>query len=364
MLSEFIRSSILNDIRELGYVSFQNGMLQTVIKPIENEFSQYKADLSAEDNIGLDRWNSTIRFLKDYSSFHPMNNSEYFLCLYDGWREYSAYVKPNERIYTPWLSFEKEDRMKYFIGKGVEGESRFMHNHPNEMIYPTLPIPILAYNRHIDDFNVFLIPDAIYLNSQYYEPLKRYIDNYDTVPFENKHPTIFWRGSSRQTGYKRIKLSNSLESFIHSFNSSIDLTRIHPRDVAVIISNNNYNNISSIFDVAFTSNMEIPIKDMLDYKYSLDMDGMVSSWSSMFWKLYGRSIVIKLASHWEQWYYRDLVPFIHYLPLASLDPIDIEGVYMWCELFNTKCNNIVFQSTQFVHTQLSYHHILQNHVLG
>ena len=75
---------------------------------------------------------------------------------------------------------------------------------------------------------------------------------------------------------------------------------------------------SRIFNASFPEEgNNYPLKDMLPFKYALDLDGMTSAWSAFYWKLYSNCIPIKLASHWEQWYYRELIPYYHYLPLLQ-----------------------------------------------
>ncbi len=38
-----------------------------------------------------------------------------------------------------------------------------------------------------------------------------------------------------------------------------------------------------------------------------------------------------IISHWEQWYYHQLQPFKHFIPLSSLHPKDILKAYRYCE---------------------------------
>lgn len=87
-----IAHQILEQITELGYVSINN---QYVINSIKPKFNVY-----SDDNVNLidypNRWNITIQYLTDYAKYHPDFKGEYFVCIYDGWREDAQYVATND----------------------------------------------------------------------------------------------------------------------------------------------------------------------------------------------------------------------------------------------------------------------------
>ena len=59
----------------------------------------------------------------------------------------------------------------------------------------------------------------------------------------------------------------------------------------------------------------------LNHRHLLDLDGAVNAWSGLFWKLYSNSLVVKITSVWEQWYYDQLEPNVHYVAVDSLSEI-------------------------------------------
>jgi hypothetical protein len=86
------------------------------------------------------------------------------------------------------------------------------------------------------------------------------------------------------------------------------------------------------------------IRDQLSHAYLLDLDGMVNAWSGLYWKLRSNSLVIKLKSPYEQWYYDALVPYKHFVPMNSLEEVHD----VWTYLSNNDCSSIVEASTSFI----------------
>ena len=91
---------------------------------------------------------------------------------------------------------------------------------------------------------------------------------------------------------------------------------------------------------------------MLKYKYQIDVDGEVNAWSALYWKLYSRSVVLKVESHFEQWYYKDLKPWIHYVPVAA-NLSDFYDIVDWVLTHDKECEKIALSGRMFA-SQLTY----------
>ncbi len=127
ILARFISpevEKILQQIQELGLVSFSGGSMKFAIAPSFNIY-YYGSNTGADD-----RWNATIRYLQEYAHFHPSWNGTFFLCLYDGWRENSKPSDPLERIYIDW-TFMQENVQKKYLTYGSIGEPRFSVINPS-----------------------------------------------------------------------------------------------------------------------------------------------------------------------------------------------------------------------------------------
>jgi hypothetical protein len=283
----------LNEIKELGYINIREGKIINSIKPVyniyENDFEIVK------------------KYLNDYCKYHDDFEGEFFVCLYDGWREYSEYCEDSYRIYKKW--HELEDKNLY-LGNGTEKEPRFMHKNKNFNIYPELSLPILTYCRHLNDKNCLLIPDREFLVNNFNNYSEQVL-KFD-INWENKVDKFIWRGSKN--------ISNGNLKYNH--NNIIKHHRLMSND----ISN------SSVYGDVYSSSFEkMSIEDMLKYKYLMDIDGMVNAFSGLYWKMLSNSLVIKVKSHWEQWYYNELKEYEHYVPL--------ENFYQIPYVYNILINN-------------------------
>ncbi len=244
-------AQILVAIPELAHVALREGAV-TYTPPLRNlcEF----------------RCRPVLSYLSRYSSLRGFGG-EYFLCLYDGWREYSApSVNP---IFVPW----REVDAARFAGVGSEGEPRFLHRYADG-IFPVLPLPVLAFCRHVGDVNTLLIPDASYLNNQF-KPLCDQVAEHDIDWDAKDGRTLFWRGRRRTAPYP---------GQVHP----------HPRDFIT-------SQTAALVNASYSA--DTPVAQQLQHKYLIDADGMVNAWSGLFWKLRSNSVPVKLKSHWEQWYY-------------------------------------------------------------
>lgn len=269
---------LLEDIVELGFISIRQGQIVTEVKPLSNLYTE-------------NRWDPTIYFIKDYGKYHDDFEGDFFVCIYDGWREYSEPVENSQRHYIPWLSLSRSDQLSY-ITSGSKGEPRFSHKTAaDSKLYPELPYKVLAYNRHKDDRNVRLIPDYEFIVHQFSQ-FMQFTLRYD-VPIEDKISKIFWRGTEH----------SMLTEYIYSSDGTAEQapnsTRIDQRSLLNLLSN------QVVFDLDIRSILNASFErthmsEFFLYKYLLDVDGYVSAWSGGFWKLYSNSVVLKAPSLWSK----------------------------------------------------------------
>lgn len=324
-------AEVLNDIVELGYVEIRDGRVTCDIKPIDNLCSSR-----------WDRWSPTLRYLKNYARYHEDFGGEFFVCLYDGWREYSEPALGGERKYVPWRQLKETRSYTNYLGTGRAGERRFRHPTAEDVdfsIYPELPRKVLTYNRHIGDSNALLIPDAEFLENEFGGFLAD-VDRAD-VPWDQKSYAFVWRGSQNQ--------DQGLSYYDEGHGP------IHPRAAAVQYSQYMYRNHK--IDAAYGSGS---VNWMLKHKFILDIDGMVNAWSGLYWKLYSNSAVVKFRTHWEQWYYDKLIPYKHYIPLSSFNSFD--QLDEWCLHNDAKCQEIASAGKDLV-AGLTYEYAIKNYVI-
>lgn len=295
----------LEEIVELGFVAIRDGKVVEEQRPVNNLCSSR-----------WDRWSPTLRYLRDYAANNEDFGGEFFVCLYDGWREYSEPAMGADRRYVPWREIANKQE---YLGIGNAGEPRFRHSAPDFSVYPELVRPVLAYDRHVDDRNVRLIPDAEFLENGF-QGFLREVNRCD-VPWYAKAEKFVWRGSA-----------NCDQGLMYYGN-------VHPR--YMIVCNANDENLNVDFGGGSPA-------WMLGHKYILDIDGMVNAWSGLYWKLASNSAVVKMRTHWEQWYYNLLRPYEHYLPFEG--PSDLQGLIRWANHNDHKCNEIAQNGKKLVAT--------------
>ncbi|MGA8614320.1 MAG: glycosyl transferase family 90 [Xanthobacteraceae bacterium] len=294
---------------ELGYVSVQNGAVVEWVPP-KNLFHHR-----------WNRWTPTINYIHDYAKNHVGWGGEFFVCVYDGWREYSSYAEEGSRKYVSWRDVEHDK----FLGFGIANEPRFRHRHDDITIYPEMPRKVLAYNRHLNDRNAILIPDSEFIITRFASYLQQ-VKNGD-IPWGQKASKLVWRGSP---------LSFNGNAF-YGYESNSR----RQRDVAVSLSSKP--EYRDVIDASYTPT---PIPWMLRHKYMLDIDGTVNAWSALWWKMSSNSLVWKLKTHWQQWYYDMLIPYQHYVPLSDFS--QIREVFDWCEHNQPTCLAIVKEAKQLM----------------
>lgn len=72
----------------------------------------------------------------------------------------------------------------------------------------------------------------------------------------------------------------------------------------------------------------VSVLDSVRYKYQILIDGHVSAFSRAHWQLFSNSVIFKNSSPWYQWFYRELRPYVHYIPYEA-DASDLEEKIRW-----------------------------------
>ena len=284
---------ILNDILVLDYDEF-NKMFHAYIVTLPyniiasgyNNGKWYIIKHKKNTDIQKNR-NMHKKFLNYWiTNIHPkINKNKYYflLCVYDGYRE----------------------RIPYFDGKMIPyipSKHEFLNMNEiklnNNNIYPLLHKNkyILTFSKQITDDSAICVPDMFYIQSHgYINTLIKKIDD-NRIDFSGKNNICIYRGNIN---------NGSLENLI----------------------NNKYNMnqrkyLKSLYKSGKIQNIDFEddyksIEDQLKYKYILDIDGWSNTWDSTVWKLYSGSVMLKAKGIWKQWYYDELLPWVHYVPVEN-----------------------------------------------
>jgi len=171
-----------------------------------------------------------------------------------------------------------------------------------------------------------LIPDTDFLQSRGYASSRKHFRRH-CIPWGSRLPLVFWRGST--TG---ARVDGSWESL-----PRLNLCRIANQEA---IKNKFDIGVSSAAQITRMEEKEIreagyfksffPILSSNQYRYQIDIDGNTNAWAALFQKLLSGSVVLKVDSPhgFRQWYYDDLIPWEHFIPIKS-DMTDLSEKVEW-----------------------------------
>ena len=290
-------SELLATVGELGFVDIRKNGSIYITPPAINVHNQ--------------RLEIVGRILFEYKKKHPESRLKAFFTLYDAWREHA---EPSER---PEFFKPSKKSLYLFVGKGTLGEpGRFIQPFCLKDRFPVFDYPVLSFGRHKNDPFVQLLPDTDFIASEGYLGLRDEIDRND-CHWKEKVPKLYWRGSMHGFSYKVY-----------------DHRQLRSQRALLLEWDRDHQGIS---DASAAKN--VSRSEQLQYKYLLDVDGEVNAWSGLFWKLYSNSVVFKVNSHYEQWYYPRLKPWEHYIPVSG-DLSDLEEKYDWALTHDDICCRI------------------------
>ncbi|XP_060063782.1 protein O-glucosyltransferase 2-like [Ylistrum balloti] len=161
------------------------------------------------------------------------------------------------------------------------------------------------------------------------------------VTWVNKTNQAFWRGrDSRQERLNLVQLSRRKPHLLdaaltHMFFFSKDENKYGPLVKTV------------------------PFFEFFKYKYQINIDGTVAAYRLPY-LLAGDSLVMKHESNYYEHFYRDLVPWQHYVPF-QLDLGDLERRILWAKKNDDEAKKISVNARQFVRDNIMPRDILCYH---
>lgn len=109
-------------------------------------------------------------------------------------------------------------------------------------------------------------------------------------------------------------------------------------------------NIEGLPDFNNEKNFMSP-SEQTNYKYILCIDGFVAPWRMIF-LLHTKSVILKVESKWREYYYDELVPWVHYIPVKK-DLSDLIDIVEWCRNNDSVCKKIAENAYDFALNMLN-----------
>lgn len=163
-----------------------------------------------------------------------------------------------------------------------------------------------------------LLPDPYFFITRAYEADKKQFSDV-FVPWTKRFPEVYWRGAptglSKYTSERdsqRVKLL----LLAHKINAKRDRSLINAKLVGSAgLSPDLSQELASKKLYSDFENQS----NITNYRYNVDVDGESSAWQGLFLKLAAGSVVLKIESDrgFKQWYYKDLLPWVHFVPIDA-----------------------------------------------
>lgn len=213
----------------------------------------------------------------------------------------------------------------------------------------TRKAPVLTFGRPLQDYSSFLIPDPAFLGSGGYKKSFEEIIEYE-AKIEQKEKNIFWRGAGTGIGIEgpnwrnlgRGKLVIKSKEINNKDILDAKITRVAHLSKERIEEMTAENVLTKFCDFIY----------FLNHKYLIDIDGYSCAWMSLYYKLLSSSLVLKIQSSYDQWYYNKLIPWKHYIPLTS-NLAEIEEIYEWL-INNDQIVDEIISEASLLMTEISY----------
>jgi len=209
-----------------------------------------------------------------------------------------------------------------------------------------------------------LVPDCDFYKDRGYAAVRSYAQA-GTGAWKDRDDTIVWRGST--TGAGQIAPDG-----IHVGSAGLLprtrlclLLRDQPRtDVrfATVVQTPDSETMRERLEAASILGKPLDSLSWRERKFAIDIDGNSNAWSNLFTRLLLGCCVIKIGSKlgYRQWYYDDLRPWEHFVPVEP-DMTDLIEKIEWCRTHQQECEEIAANGQQFA-TRRTYETEMQNAV--
>jgi hypothetical protein len=224
-----------------------------------------------------------------------------------------------------------------------------VHDRPVDFVFQAEDVPVnipsVSWETRRSWDQIILVPDLYYFTSQGYEDA--FIG---TTPWNMRQNKIIWRGSTTGLFYQRLEDIDQLPRYqlcvgvsglgdIADVGLNAVVQALDSEQEALIHERLTRENLFKPF---------IPMHDMAQYRYTLDIDGNSNSWNFIM-KLRLGCCVLRVESEWQQWFWPRLSPWVHYVPLAR-DLSNIGEIVEWCLSHEAECEEISRQGMEFAQT--------------
>jgi len=206
--------------------------------------------------------------------------------------------------------------------------------------------PSASWQRKEGWSEVRLVPDLYYFKARgYYDVFPQ--NGADFLKWENRSSIVLWRGAS--TGLLNITMDTL--SDLPRYRLCTMAKRLGPK-ISAGITNLVQTKTPEIHEEIHQRLVSedifreyIPFREMVGYKYIIDIDGNASAWNLLA-RLRLGVCLLKVQSPWRQWITAKLLPWVHFVPVCE-DLSDLEEKIDWCLSNESSAGEIAKQGREF-----------------
>jgi len=204
-----------------------------------------------------------------------------------------------------------------------------------------LQAPVFFSAKVMNTPHVILIPDWRSIGLWWISDIKHVQSRINAFPWEKKKEFAIWRGSLTKSIRRKL----------------CQLSKLFPDHLDAKFNFENNPQIKKELEQEGLFGNRVSWEEFLECKYLPVMDGVVCAAPAFQWRLLSQSVIFKPDSKEIQWFYRDLQPYIHYIPIKS-DLSDLIEKLDWAKKHDAECKQIADRAYQFAKESLMYEDVL------
>ena len=220
-------------------------------------------------------------------------------------------------------------------------------------VEPEIPLFTFSNNPKLST-NMVLMPDFEVLSGRNWKYLRQIYRANRKYPWPNRREQCVWRGGISKDCY----LSSGFEKMVRTKAVTLSLENPLLLNAKFVASDSIPNHHETYAQYPSYFGNQITIEDHLEYKYQLLIDGNSSSYSRAYWQLFSNSLIFKQQSDFIQWYWSDLKPYVHYIPVKE-DLSDLISSIEWARDNDTEALQIALNARAFGDQNLSFTKVFQ-----
>jgi hypothetical protein len=199
-----------------------------------------------------------------------------------------------------------------------------------------------------------LIPDHLFVGSRGYEQYRR-LAHASRTDWNARTDRIVWRGSTTGVGViSKDNLYADDPDLLLRVRLCLQLKGMDGTDVKISAIRQSSDAAEDRHRLARAGVLGDFIRPLAwhTFKFAVDIDGNTNAWSNFFIRLIMGCCVLKVASPsgYRQWYYCDLEPWTHYVPVKA-DLSDLREQIAWCWANSDECEQIGARGQAFAMTR-------------